>query len=192
MILLLDDIISKFEQKTLVNSMLGNPSFPWSYAPDVTATHSDNPQRRPAMMHWFCGFMKNQVSGYEHLLTPIITNAAHEMNMKEVNVIQARSFLQFPLDSNFTGEQVDTPHIDSYDPHWVFLYYLFDNDAETIIYKNKMKDRNELPPLFDELEESIRIKPKAGRLVIFDGMHWHTANQTKTGVRCIINIDVRK
>lgn len=192
MIYLIDNIINEFEQQAIVNLLLGNPRFPWAYAPDVTYTDSSNPQRRPGMMHWFAGFMEGNTSGYEYVMEPIIRNAAHHLNMSEVDVLQARAFLQFPLDSKFTGTSIDTPHIDRFEPHWVFLYYVLDNDAETVLYNNMMKNKNDMPPLFDELTEKIRIKPKAGRLVIFDGMHWHTAEQPRTGVRCIINIDVKK
>jgi len=35
-----------------------------------------------------------------------------------------------------------------------------------------------------------RVTPKQGRVVIFNGLHWHTAEQPKDNVRCIINYNL--
>ena len=71
------------------------------------------------------------------------------------------------------------------------LYYVTDNDAETVIYSNKMKNKTDIP-VFDELKEFTRVRPKKGRMVIFDGMHWHTSCQPTLGPRIIININIKK
>ena len=34
------------------------------------------------------------------------------------------------------------------------------------------------------------IKPKQGRVVVFNGKYWHTAEQPKKNKRCIINYDI--
>ena len=35
-----------------------------------------------------------------------------------------------------------------------------------------------------------RVTPKQGRLVVFDGRYWHTAEQPKYNKRCVINTDI--
>jgi hypothetical protein len=54
-----------------------------------------------------------------------------------------------------------------------------------------MKNRTDIP-VFDELKEFTRVRPKKGRMVIFDGMHWHTSCQPTLGPRIIININIKK
>ena len=36
-----------------------------------------------------------------------------------------------------------------------------------------------------------KVSPKQGRVVLFDGIHWHTAQQPNHNVRCIVNYDLR-
>ena len=41
-----------------------------------------------------------------------------------------------------------------------------------------------------DLKEKKRVTPKAGRVVIFNGKHWHTSFQPEHNVRCVINYNV--
>ena len=65
-----------------------------------------------------------------------------------------------------------------HEPHIVCLYYVINSDGETILFKNKKIHK--------------KIKPKQGRLLIFDGNMVHTAYQPKKNIRCIINFNVEK
>ena len=96
--------------------------------------------------------------------------------IKNKNVIQARSILQLPLNEKLLKKDFDTPHIDSKDPHLVYLYYVVDSDGQTLFLKNKKVIK--------------KIKPKQGRLVIFNGNIYHTAEQPKKNKRCVINFNV--
>lgn len=188
MIYLIDDVIDGFTADR-IEKQLYSLNFPWYFTPDTSYGSANVHQQRPGFLHWL--IKDGQQSSYLKLVEPLITNGALAIQKKEVDVIQIRSFLQLPLNPEYTGKNIDTPHIDLFEPHWVFLYYVNDNDAETVIYSNKMKNQNDIP-LFDDLKEAVRVKPKKGRMVIFDGMHWHTALQPHTGPRCIININIKK
>ena len=71
---------------------------------------------------------------------------------------------------------VDTPHLDRFEPHLVFLYYVCDSD--TIIYDYKTKKEGDMP-FFEDVKELKESHQNKGRVVIFDGMYWHTAEQPK-------------
>ena len=105
------------------------------------------------------------------------------------DIMEARSFLQLPLNKGYIGEGVDTPPLDRTEPHLVFLYYVNDSDGDTIIYNYKSKSPTDIP-FFEDVKEQKRVKPKQGRVVIFDGMYWHTAEQPTKDVRCIINFNI--
>ena len=62
-------------------------------------------------------------------------------------------------------------------------------DGDTVIYENTFKGYNNVPH-FNELKEKQRVTPKAGRVVIFNGKHWHTSYQPEHNVRCIINYNL--
>jgi hypothetical protein len=64
-----------------------------------------------------------------------------------------------------------------------------DSDGETVIYNYKSKDKNDIP-FFEDIKELKRIKPKQGRVVVFDGLYWHTAEQPTKDIRCIINFNI--
>ena len=91
--------------------------------------------------------------------------------------------------SALAGTGVDTPHLDRFEPHLVFLYYVCDSDGDTIIYDYKTEKEGDVP-FFEDVKELKRITPKQGRVVIFDGMYWHTAEQPTKDVRCVINFNI--
>ena len=97
-----------------------------------------------------------------------------------MNIIKGRSFLQLPI--NYNGERIDTPHIDIVDDHFVILYYVCDSDGDTIIYNEKVKS--------DNYTIQKRITPKQGRVVLFDGSYYHTAEQPTDNIRCVVNYDL--
>ena len=76
-------------------------------------------------------------------------------------------------------------------PHFVMLYYVNDSDGDTIIYNEKTKFDN--CKVDDEMKFSIKkkVSPKQGRVVLFDGRHWHTAQQPNHNLRCIVNYNLR-
>ena len=36
-----------------------------------------------------------------------------------------------------------------------------------------------------------KVTPKQGRVVLFDGAYYHTAQQPNNNIRCIVNYDLR-
>ena len=179
-----DNIISKKDQKFIKNNLLDNADFPWSYISDVSKKDNTH-QRRPGFKHIFKNY---------NLIEPILVNTRAKLNKvlyAKSEILEARSFLQLPLDKKFIGEGVDTPHLDRTEPHLVILYYVNDSDGDTIIYDYKSKDENDIP-YFEDVKELKRIKPKQGRIVVFDGLYWHTAEQPRDDIRCIININLNE
>jgi hypothetical protein len=165
-----DNIIPLKEQNKLVDLFLGN-NFPWFYIPDIT-NPLNKKQNRHALSH---NFINNGNLNSNHFknIKPIINNACLNLNFTNINLSNVRSFLQFPLNINL--KKLDTPHIDTEQKHIVLLYYVTDNEAETIIYIGK---------------KPTKIKPKKGRLVKFDGSLYHTAKQPTNNIRCVINFNI--
>ena len=179
-----DNIISKKDQKFIKNNLLDNADFPWSYVSDISKKDNTH-QRRPGFKHIFKNY---------NLIEPILVNTKAKLNKvlyARDEILEARAFLQLPLEKNFVGKGVDTPHLDRTEPHLVVLYYVNDSDGDTIIYDYKSKDENDIP-YFEDVKELKRIKPKQGRVVVFDGLYWHTAEQPRNDIICIININLNE
>ena len=86
--------------------------------------------------------------------------------------------------------KVNMPHVDLYYPHTVILYYVNDSDGDTVIYKERYTGTGK-PQFPQTLTELKRIEPKRGRVVVFDGLHYHSSsNPRKNSYRCVINFDI--
>ena len=190
MVKIYDNIISKKEQEEIKKTLIfesQSKNFGWYFLPDITKT-GNKYQNRSGFIHIF--LREEKINSYFYkLIEPIITKTAKKIKIKIENILLARGFLQLPLNKDYVGKGVDTPHIDRTENHLVFLYYVCDSDGDTIIYNYRSKDRNDIP-FFEDIKELKRVTPKQGRVVVFDGLHWHTAEQPTKDVRCIINFNI--
>ena len=190
-----DDIIDLDLQNDIKNLLTsdyqynGKHPFPWYYIDDITADEGDpRSQRRPGFTHEYVAYegieksTGKQVSRFHELFVILLQNACKKLGIMDINVLQGRSFLQVPL--NLQNRDVDTPHIDIHDRDnfFVVLYYVCDSDGDTIIY-NETKES-------DQYTIKQRVTPKQGRVVIFDGILMHTAEQPLNNTRCIVNYNL--
>ena len=189
----IDDFIDKDYQEKIKLELLGGvdsknehhfSDFPWFYIEDVTASGDNDSQHRPAMAHQYVEFDEQSpgitVSEYHDLFTPLLKKIGLTIGIRNISVLQGRSFLQFPVKEK--GEP-DLPHIDIMDKiHIVGLYYVVDSDGDTIIYNERKES--------ESYTVKQRVTPKQGRIVIFDGGLYHTAEQPLNNTRCIVNDNI--
>lgn len=189
-----DNVIPKKHQEKIKSTLLGT-EFPWIFVPDVTA--SATADKRPAFSH---SFVKDGIihplnsQQVIKMLETLWESALQKMYEKtgvraNYSISRARTFLQVPL-RNVAGGEYDSHHIDIRDEHFAMLYYVCDADGDTVIFENMFSPQQPAAPQPHQLKEKIRVTPKQGRLVIFDGYYWHTATQPTQNVRCVINTDV--
>ena len=76
-------------------------------------------------------------------------------------------------------------------PHFVMLYYVCDSDGDTHIYNEKTKFAACYPDSEMKFTLKKKVSPKQGRVVLFNGIHWHTAQQPNHNLRCIVNYNLR-
>lgn len=183
MIQIFDDIIDIYDQEIIKKYILNDDG--WTYVDDVSLKNNSH-QRRPGFKKIFD--TKNLHMSIKNLIYMIRWKMEMIPYNAEDEILEIRSFLQLPLNKEFIGQGVDTPHLDRTEPHLVFLYYVTDSDGDTIIYDYKSKSPGDIP-YFEDIKELKRITPKQGRVVVFDGLHWHTAEQPTKDVRCILNIN---
>lgn len=184
--LVIDDFIPLSLQERYKSWLFGG-QFPWFFTEDVT--FGSGAQKRPCMSHKLYSD-GNKSSALEidylgHL-------GAERMDWQFNQIYSGKAIMQFPLNLNTIGPGLDKLHtdIDPHQPHLVVLYYVIDADGDTIIcdlkntgYQNKDLHAHDYPVL-------AKVTPKQGRAVLFDGSYYHTAEQPKNGMRCIINLNV--
>ena len=191
-IYVIDDFIDTEYQEDIRNILMGDylyrkKDFPWYYTEDVTGANDPDSQHRTALGHDYVVMddednpTGERISIFHYLFLPMLKNVCREMKIKNINVLQGRSFLQFPL--NLKDRTVDTPHIDLHNrKHLVALYYVCDSDGDTIIYNEREK--------LGTYTIKQKVTPKQGRIVLFDGSLYHTAEQPLNNVRCVVNYNL--
>ena len=190
-ILVIDDFIDKEYQEDIKNVLLGaeewdNLVFPWHYIDDVTAAFEEGNQGRPGLSHVYVEHNDDEtsdvISDFHDLFIPLLEFACETLEVPSAKIVQGRSFLQFPL--NLESEDDDTPHIDLDEGkrHIVVLYYVVSSDGDTVIYNERTES--------DVYTVKQKVTPKQGRVVIFDGGQYHTAQQSINSVRCIVNYNL--
>ncbi len=190
-ILVFDDIIDLKYQEKIKNILIGEETFndyyfPWYFTQDVTKHNDVDSQKRSAFFHGYVISDNDNTMGtidsiFHDIFITLLKNVCCKIDKQDVNIIKGRSFLQLPI--NYNGERIDTPHIDIVDDHFVILYYVCDSDGDTIIYNEKVKS--------DSYTIQKRITPKQGRVVVFDGSYYHTAEQPIDNIRCVVNYDLK-
>ena len=185
-ILIFDDIIDSEYQNIIKEILLGDRQykgydFPWYLTHDVTKPAKADSQLRPAFFHGYVDYPSELSSVFHDLFIRLIQNPCAKINRKNIDVIQGRSFCQLPISSDKMS--VDTPHIDTKDDHFVMLYYVCDSDGDTIIYNEQIKS--------DNYTIQKRVTPKQGRVVLFNGSYYHTAEQPLNNIRCVVNYNLR-
>ena len=190
-ILVIDDFIDKDYQEDIKDVLLGKEEwgdilFPWNYIDDVTAAFEDGNQGRPGLSHVYVEYNDDKtsdiVSDFHDLFIPLLELACETLEVPSARIIQGRSFMQFPL--NLQSDEDDTPHIDleEGERHIVVLYYVKDSDGDTVIYNERTESNT--------YTVKQKVTPKQGRVVIFDGGQYHTAQQAINSVRCIVNYNL--
>ena len=195
-----DDIIEKPYQELIKETLMGGDKppaaddpedpFPWYYISDITdADHESTFQGRFGFTHQYATPEDGIVCDFHNLFLGLIQNSCKKLKIKEIDVLNGRSFLQTP--TNISKDDVDSPHVDLIVPHFVMLYYVNDSDGDTHIYNEKTKFAACYPDSEMKFTLKKKVSPKQGRVVLFDGIHWHTAEQPNHNVRCIVNYDLR-
>ena len=190
-ILVIDDFIDEVYQQDIKDILLGKETwgglnFPWFHLDDVTEAFEEGNQGRRGLSHVYIELnddgSSNLISDFHDLFIPMLELACGTLEIPTAKILQGRSFMQFPL--NLQSKEDDTPHIDldeGYE-HTVVLYYVVSSDGDTVIYNERTES--------DTYTVKQKVTPKQGRVVIFDGGQYHTAQQCKDRIRCIANYNI--
>jgi hypothetical protein len=98
----------------------------------------------------------------------------------------------------FTKNEADAmhhnPHVDFAEPHRTAVYYVNDSDGDTFVFKETIDDvsQEEAPAFAAQGKFTVlsRISPKKGKMICFDGRHYHASmHPTKSPVRIAITFN---
>ena len=186
-VIVIDDVISKAYQKKLHDVFLGEMEINWYLLNDISLPSKGVKKATPGLVHPMYEDSRGGISSpYYNLVLPMILEACEKINFTYFNTFRGRSFLQFPI-----GLGPNNPHTDMDQDHLVVLYYINDTDGDTIIFEETDKELPRIPGLsIQDLTEKTRVTPKQGRVVLFNGHHYHCSSNPTSDKRCILNFDV--
>lgn len=187
MITVLDDFLPEDEFEKLQTTMLG-PDFPWYFMPTVSRPPGSymppGSMETPGFHHTFYSSIDNN-KAYTIKIISALLDKINAYENGQIDFVRIRASLKTHK-KGFTDQHYNLPHVDYHFPHKSVVYYVNESDGDTWMFNEEFKQFPE-PDIFTVKQ---RITPKPNRLIIFDGLCYHTAsNPINSDSRMIININ---
>jgi hypothetical protein len=172
MISIYEDVLPIGLFDLLTNAVISD-EMPWFYSPNSAYGDliEDNSLDQGNLYH-----LAFSTSTLPSPLAPIcnyIIQGCLKDKFKHFQVFRARLALQMWKGDNSITHGA---HIDCEVPHMVGLLYLNDSDGDTIIYEQEYDWGSQVTAPPKVLTEKLRVSPKANKLVIFEGNHFHASS----------------
>ena len=191
-----DNIIPIDYQNYIEQLMLGF-NFPWYYNKNLVSPDSpllDRIDNHQGFQHIL--FDEGKSSTHFELLYPLVLSITSKNISKNNNLCRMRANLT--LQNRDTHIEHHLPHIDAWHQHWVAIYYVNDSDGDTFIFNEKNENYDRGPQEIAKIQTNEftvkkRIIPKKGKVVVFNGQHYHASSwPTVSKSRAVININLDK
>ena len=216
MSLIIDDFFDQEDFLKIQGLFLG-PKMPWYYLPTISVPSwiSDKIVDQYAIETDACQCLildrsRNYLTEEYVVLYPYLMKMMSKLGYTEENLYRVRTTMKWPK-PGIGSEKYNIPHIDATWPHKTILFYLNNSDGDTRLFhqvqppmKRNLEDINENADA-KELDEYAKnfintgftvkesISPKENRLIMFDGMQYHTAGiPVNSERRVILNINIRE
>jgi hypothetical protein len=201
-ILLIDNIVPKSLQDSIITRVQGDQHFPWfllhrighpdHYGIGTTPDYVD-PNITDDVGFFHMAFDGGSYSPHYDFFKSILDFFTDKTGIEVKEILRIR--LRYThKGQGHTAFKYAAPHVDfnTNSPYNTLIYYVDDSDGDTIIF-NKIFNTNEEiynPALADPLPELLRITPKKGTGLFFNGHRYHSGNYpVEYSSRIIINFD---
>ena len=199
----IEDFIPPRYQQHLKETVLDS-KFPWYFNRDITSPlwfwkeNHLNDSTLEVEDSSFTGFMhilwgrEGKESEFYDIFVPLLYSMEEKINMTIAELVQLRLGL-FTLNTN--RQPYHVPHVDYQDDglKYTAIYYLNDSDGDTYFF-NEFLDPN-IKRFINGYDPSLftvakSVKPKQGKLVLFDGRRYHASSYPEsTPERMVLNIN---
>ncbi len=177
-------------QKEIENQFLDD-SICWSYLNNISSKKFVSQTQKGKILDT-SGFVSSidlEDSKNQRLIN-YIKHYAEKQFQVEVNKFLRLMLVYLPPNPSYPEDAYLLPHVDYKIPYKNILYYVLDNDANTIFFDQKY-DKNITYNYdnFENLNVYKKVEPKKGRAVYFDGLIYHAGNVSKFNKRLTLNIN---
>tara|TARA_B100000959_G_scaffold87349_1_gene92640 strand:- start:4542 stop:5204 length:663 start_codon:yes stop_codon:yes gene_type:complete len=195
-IIILDDFIPK-TYSDLIENIITTGEIPFFYSSDIGHEDAINSQNRKnyGFNFWLKKREENTFAGLHYLFLPMMYEAFNKIGREISYIDLGRLFLT----TSGVIEKEDVLHVDQPRYHIGLIYYVNDNDGESL-FSDKIFNEESEPldywssPYYLTTDKNIniinRVTSKKGRAVIFNGLRYHTAKRSSSGVRFVTNYNI--
>lgn len=179
------DFLDSQQQLVLIKSLL-HPSFPWALTTNAVNGITDNFELNPndtiGMFHTF--LYNGEICSPYYNKIDWVFQEFEKIGLRKDQCLRARAGLFFK-NPDHSPHQC---HVDFKLPHTTAVYYVNDCDGDLVIYNETYKSHPWTVPLVPT--ETRRFHPSQGKLVVFDGAHYHSSSYpTKQSIRLAITFN---
>ena len=131
----------------------------------------------------------------EEIILRISTEVSQKLNLQFIESYRAKANLMKKEDYDANRNEKLGIHIDRFEDYVGMIYYINNTDGDTYFYNDHLKDKKNWVNYvsdtsnFEHFEFRENVKPKKGRIVVFDGMLFHHSTYPKLNDRYIINFN---
>ena len=200
-ILVVENVVPILFQKAIIERVQGDKHFPWfllhrighpdHFGPGTTSTYVD-PNITDDVGFFHMAFDGNTNTPHYDFFRSILEFFSEKAGIAVGRMLRIR--LRYTHKGIGHSElKYAPPHVDFHSnaPYSTFVYYVNDSDGDTIIFDKTFSPEQQYDPVFSEpLPELLRITPKQGSGLFFNGHRYHAGNYPiKQSSRIVINFD---
>ena len=158
-------------------SIKDNPGIPWTYGYSIALP--ELPNKEDDWDFAFCHqlYIRNSSTGWiGDRSVEFLEKMCEDFDLKLKDIVRIRMGLITKTPHHVRYD----PHTDLDYPHLTALYYLTTCNGPTVLYNKKYPDNQ-------NLEDMLEIPCEENKLVVFDGLYYHTpVSQTDKKQRIVI------
>lgn len=181
-----DNFLAADEFKTLQALVLSN-EFPWFYSDRVSLPpgkynfEDDFAKETDGFYHLLYAKDENYHSVFIDYFQDFFDKLTEQFGYTSNSLLRVRLGLKMPK-AQRTEKNYNLPHVDYHYPHDTIIFYLNHSDGNTRMFNEYLNTIHE-PTSFTVKKE---IVPKENKLLLFDGLQYHTASNPITADRRIV------
>jgi len=201
-ILVIENVVPLQLQDAIIERVQGDRHFPWFllhrighpdyFGPGTTPNYTD-PNITDDVGFFHMAFDGDHASPHYDFFKSILDFFAEKTDLTIKNILRIR--LRYThKGQNHSASKYAPPHVDfnSGAPYYTLVYYVGDSDGDTIIFDKIFHPEQETydPAFSDPLPELVRVTPKKGSGLFFNGHRYHSGNYPiNCSSRIVINFD---
>ena len=189
--LIRDNVLPIKAFELLQSQIVDSSAFPWF----KTVTTEEKASYDAYEYSWFHMVLKDGeiASQVYNLIYPLMICAFDNAGEQVNNFLRFRLALQTPIGKPF----INAAHVDDTSPHKTAIFYLNTADGNTVIYNETYDVNSNLSSsayrdniLNNKLTVAREINPVENRLVIFNGLQYHSSQRPIShSCRVVLNIN---